>query len=97
MLWDIGELHWRNLVALAYEIKTCENIFCGLFGQIYENLHKYLYPLDCHEVVPEYYIQYGCNYSSNCIVLPGSSHLLILCGPFQQQHFPIVASMYCGG
>ena len=36
----VGELRGRGLAALAYEIKTYENLFCGLFGQIYENLHK---------------------------------------------------------
>ena len=33
-------LHGCGLVALSYEMKTYENLFCGLFGQIYENLHS---------------------------------------------------------
>ena len=43
-LLTIGELHGRGLVALACEIETYENLFCGLFGQICENLHQRKFP-----------------------------------------------------
>ena len=44
-IFILGELDGCGLVALAYEIKTCENLFRGLFGQIYENLHQRKFPL----------------------------------------------------
>ena len=37
VLQAVGELHRRGLSALAYEIKTYENM---LFGQVYKNLHQ---------------------------------------------------------
>ena len=40
----VGELDGCGLAALAYEVKTCENLFCGLFGLIYENLHQRKFP-----------------------------------------------------
>ena len=51
MLQTIGELHGRGLVALdlAYKIfKTYENLFCGLFGQIYKDLHQRKFPAIQH-------------------------------------------------
>ena len=39
-----GELHGRGLVTLACEIKTYENLFCGLLGQVCENLHQRKFP-----------------------------------------------------
>ena len=41
MLYAIGELHGRGLVAMACEIKTYEILFCGLIGQICENFPLY--------------------------------------------------------
>ena len=37
-------VHWRGLAALAYKIKTYKNLFCGGFGQIFENLHQRKFP-----------------------------------------------------
>ena len=36
----VGKLHGHGLAALAYEIKTYENLFCGVLAQIYKNLHQ---------------------------------------------------------
>ena len=36
--------HRWDAWALACKIKTYENLFCGLFGQIYENMHQRKYP-----------------------------------------------------
>ena len=44
VLQAIDELHGHVLVALACEIKTYENLFCGLLGQICENLHQQKFP-----------------------------------------------------
>ena len=44
VLCAMGELCGCGLVTLVYEIKTCENLLCGLFGQIYENLHQRKFP-----------------------------------------------------
>ena len=40
----VGKLHRRGLATLAYEIKTYENLFCGVFGQIHENLDQRKFP-----------------------------------------------------
>ena len=37
---QLGELHECGLAALLYKIKTHENLFCGLFSQIYEKLNQ---------------------------------------------------------
>ena len=38
---SISELHGRGPAALACKIKAYKNIFCGIFGQIYKNLHQW--------------------------------------------------------
>ena len=40
VLYAIGELHGRGLVAMVCEIKMYEILLCGLIGQICENLHQ---------------------------------------------------------
>ena len=41
----VDELCGRGLAALAYEIKTYDNLFCELFGQIYEICTNENFPL----------------------------------------------------
>ena len=43
-IFTVVEMDGCVLAALAYEIKTSENLFCGLVGQIYENLHQQKFP-----------------------------------------------------
>ena len=39
------DCRWHGLAALAYENKMYENLFCGVFGEIYENLHQQKFPV----------------------------------------------------
>ena len=56
----VGELHGSGLAALAYEIKTYEILFCGLFGQVYKISHYTVYDQQTQLSFNNYCTRYVC-------------------------------------